>query len=128
VEKDAIATPRAIAVVVLSAVASGIGAFGGRPVGFVVGIVAALVAWVIGSGIIFFVRTKLLPEPDTKADLGELLRTLGFAASPGILHVASVIPMLGAIVRLVVMVWQIVATVIAVRCALDHRTTEKASA
>jgi hypothetical protein len=126
VEHDQNATGQAMAVIVLAAVASGIGALGGGPVGFIMGIVSALIAWFIWAGIIFLVGTKLMPEPATKADLGQLLRTLGFAASPGILNVLAIIPLFGWLVRIGVMLWQIVATVIAVRQALDYQTTGKA--
>jgi hypothetical protein len=98
----------------------------GGPVGFVMGIVSALVAWFIWAGIIYLVGTRVMPEPATKADLGQLLRTLGFAASPGVLNVLCIIPFFGWLVRIGVMVWQIVATVIAVRQALDYQTTGKA--
>jgi hypothetical protein len=67
-----------------------------------------------------------MPEPETQADLGQLLRTMGFAASPGVLNVLGIIPILGWIVRVAVMIWQLVAMVIAVRAALDYKTTGKA--
>ena len=86
VEHDESATPQAMAVVALSVIASGIGTAGfGGSRGLVGGLVAAAVGWVVWAGIIFVVGTKLLPEPSTKADFGQLLRTIGFAASPGIL-------------------------------------------
>ena len=126
VEHDQNALGQAIGVVVLSAVASGIGSLGGGPRGMVMGIVFALVGWFIWAGIIFLVGTKVMPEPETRADLGQLLRTMGFAASPGVLNVLGIIPILGWIVRFIVMIWQLVAMVIAVRAALDYKTTGKA--
>jgi hypothetical protein len=126
VEHDPNATAQAMGVVALTAVASGIGSLGAGSAGFLMGIVSALMAWVIWSGIIFLVGTKLMPEPQTKADIGQVLRALGFAASPGVLNVLGIVPLFGWIVRLAVMVWQIVATVIAVRQALDYQTTGKA--
>jgi hypothetical protein len=126
VEHDQNATGQAMGVVILSAVASGVGAIGGGPMGFLWGIISALVAWFIWAGIIFLVGTKLMPEPQTKAEIGQLLRTLGFAASPGVLNVLGIIPLLGWVVRIAVMIWQIIATVIAVRQALDYQTTGKA--
>jgi hypothetical protein len=126
VEHDPNALGQAIGVVVLSALASGIGSLGGGPTGMVMGIVFALVGWFIWAGIIFLVGTKVMPEPETRADLGQLLRTMGFAASPGVLNVLGIIPILGWIVRFAVMIWQLVAMVIAVRAALDYKTTGKA--
>jgi hypothetical protein len=126
VENDPNAMGQAIGVVVLAAVASGIGSLGGGLSGMATGVVTALVGWFIWAGIIFLVGTKVMPEPQTKADLGQLLRTMGFAASPGVFNVLGIIPILGWIVRIGVMLWQLVAMVIAVKAALDYQKTEKA--
>jgi hypothetical protein len=126
VEHDQNAMGQAIGVIVLSAVASGIGSLGGGLSGLVTGIVLALVGWFIWAGIIFLVGTKVMPEPQTKADLGQLLRTMGFAASPGVFNVLGIIPVFGWLVRIGVMLWQLVAMIIAVRAALDYQKTEKA--
>jgi hypothetical protein len=125
VEADRSATPQALAVVVLSAVAGGIGVGAGIR-GLVVGTLAGLVGWAAWAWLIYFIGTRWLPEPDTKADIGELLRTIGFATSPGILRVAGIVPVLGAIVFVVSAVWTLVAVVIAVRQALDYRSTGRA--
>ncbi len=127
VEHDQDALPQAMGVVALSVIASGIGSFGfGGIRGMLGGLFAAAVSWFIWAGIIFLIGTKVMPEPQTKSDLGELLRTIGFAATPGILNVFAIIPILGWLVRLVVWVWQLAAMVVAVRQALDYKTTGKA--
>jgi hypothetical protein len=126
VEADPNALGQAIGVVVLTAVASGIGSLGRGFSGLTTGIILALVGWFIWAGIIYLVGTKVMPEPQTKTDLGQLLRTMGFAASPGVLNVLGIIPLLGWIVRFGVMIWQLVAMVIAVKAALDYEKTEKA--
>ena len=126
VEADPNALGQAIGVVVLSAVASGIGALGGGISGLMIGIFAALVGWFVWAGIIFLVGTKIMPEPQTKADLGQLLRTMGFAASPGVFNILGIIPFFGWIVRFAVMIWQLIAMVIAVRAALDYQNAVKA--
>jgi hypothetical protein len=125
VEADRSATPQALAVVVLSAVAGGIG-MGAGIRGLVVGTIAGLVGWAAWAWLIYFIGTRWLPEPDTKADIGELLRTIGFATSPGILRVAGIVPILGPIVIVVSAVWTLVAVVVAVRQALDYRSTGRA--
>jgi len=127
VEHDPNAMGQAIGVVVLSAVASGIGSLGGGISGMITGIVFALLGWFLWAGIIFLVGTKVMPEPQTKADLGQLLRTMGFAASPGVFNVLGIIPLIGWLVRVAVMLWQLVAMVVAVRAALDYQKTEKAA-
>jgi RsiW-degrading membrane proteinase PrsW (M82 family) len=72
------------------------------------------------------VGTKLLPEPQTSSDPGELLRTIGFSSAPGIIRVLGIIPGLAAIVFLVAGIWMLIAMVIAVRQALDYESTWRA--
>jgi hypothetical protein len=127
VEADRTATPQALAVVVLAAVAGGIGAGAGL-LGLVVGTVLLLVGWAAWAWLIYIIGTRWLPEPDTRADTGELLRTMGFATSPGLLRVLGIVPVLGPLVNVVTAVWTLVAMVIAVRQALDYRSTGRAVA
>ena len=84
VEADKSAMPQAMGVVVLSSVAAGIGSIGtGGAGGILMGIIASLAGWYIWAYLTYLIGTKLLPEPQTKADYGELLRTVGFSSSPG---------------------------------------------
>jgi len=127
VEADATATTQAMVVVVLSSIAQGIaGLTQGGVLGFVVGAVGALIGWFIWAFLVYIIGTKLLPEPQTRSDLGELLRTTGFSASPGLLRVLGVIPLLGGLIMLAVSVWMLVAMIIAVRQALDYQSTGRA--
>jgi hypothetical protein len=127
VEADRDATGQAMAVVVMSAVAAGIGTPGsGDLLGIVGGTIMALVGWFIWAFLTYFIGTRLLPEPQTKADYGELLRTIGFASAPGLIRVFGVIPGLGALLFLVAAIWMLVAMVIAVRQALDYTSTPRA--
>ena len=125
VEADRSATPQALGVVVLASVAGGIGVGAGLR-GLVVGTLGGLVGWAVWAWLIYFIGTRWLPEPDTRADFGELLRTLGFATAPGILRVVGPVPVLGPIVFIVTLVWMLVAVIIAVRQALDYRSTVRA--
>lgn len=124
VEADTGAMGQATAVVVLSAVAAGVGT--GRLGGVLLGSVAALVSWYVWAYLTYWIGTRLLPERETRATLGELLRTIGFASSPGLLRVVGVIPGLRGLVFLVAAIWMLVAMVIAVRQALDYRSTRRA--
>ena len=126
VEADRDATGQAMAVVVMSAVAAGIGLGSGGLLGIVGGTIVALVGWCIWAFLTYFIGTRLLPEPQTKADYGELLRTIGFASAPGLIRVFGVIPGFGAILFSVAGIWMLVATVIAVRQALDYTSTPRA--
>ena len=127
VEADTSATRQALAVVVLVALATGIGAIGsGGAVGFVVGIAAAIGLWALWAWITYFVGTTILKTAATKADWGQLARTLGFAQSPGVFKVIGFIPVLGPIVFGIASIWQLVAMVIAIRQALDYTSTWRA--
>ena len=127
VEADKSALGQAMAVVVISSVAAGLGMISQVGVkGIFVGAVTALIGWYIWAYLTYFIGTKLLPEPQTKADYGELLRTIGFSSAPGFIRVLGIIPVLGGIVFFVASVWMLVAMVIAVRQALDYSGTLRA--
>ena len=127
VEADKGAMRQAMGVVVLSSIAAGIGSIGrGGFGGILIGTIAALIGWYVWAYLTYFIGTKFLPEPQTSADHGELLRTIGFASSPGLIRVLGVIPGLGALVFTVASIWMLVAMVIAVRQALDYKSTLRA--
>ncbi len=127
VEADKSALPQAMGVVVLSSVAAGIGSTSKAGfLGMLIGVVAALVGWYIWAYLTYFIGTRLLPEPQTKADHGELLRTIGFSSSPGLIRVLGVIPGMQSIVFPIAAIWMLVAMVIAVRQALDYSSTLRA--
>ena len=127
VEADTTATGQAATVVVISSVAAGIGAIGYAGFsGIIVGTITALISWLVWAYIIYLIGTKLLPEQQTSADHGELLRTIGFASSPGVIRVAGIIPFLSGIVNLAANIWMLIAMVIAVRQALDYNSTGRA--
>jgi len=129
VEADKGAMGQAMGVVILSSVAAGIGSIGTSGIkGLIFGTILALVGWFIWSYLTFAIGTKLLAEPQTKADYGELLRTIGFSSSPGVLRVFGIIPMLGNILNIICGIWMLVAMVIAVRQALDYKSTLRAVA
>jgi hypothetical protein len=116
-------------VVILSSVAAGIGSLGLQPVGFggiFIGTVSALLGWAVWAGLTYYIGTRIMPEPQTRSDYGELLRTIGFASSPGILRILGIVPGLMGIVFVATGIWMLVATVIAVRQALDYHSTWRA--
>ena len=130
VEADTGATGQAMLVVVLSSGAAGIGSVGGGAglKGLLLGALSALTAWYIWAFLTYFIGTRLLPESQTEADVGQLLRTTGFSSSPGLLRILGILPGLTGIVFLGCHVWMLVAMVIAVRQALDYHGTGRAIA
>lgn len=127
VEADTTATNQALTVVVISSAAAGIGnvAHGGA-MGAILGVVGALIGWAVFAGLTYLIGTKVFPEAQTKADWGELLRTLGFASAPGVLRIFLFIPIAGPLIGLVAGIWMLVTGVIAVRQALDYTSTWRA--
>ena len=127
VEADRGAFGQAMTVVVLSSIAAGIGSIAkGGLGGIFIGTIAALIGWYLWAYLTYFIGTKLLPEPQTKADHGELLRTIGFSSSPGLIRVFGIIPGLGMIVFSAASMWMLVAMIIAVKQALDYKSTLRA--
>src|SRR4030042_6552627 len=127
VEADTGALGQAMLIVVLSSLAAGIGTFqhGGLN-GMLIGTIGALIGWYIWAYLTYFIGTKILPEQQTSATSGELLRTIGFSSSPGIIRVLGIIPGIAKIVMLGASIWMLVAMVIAVRQALDYKSTFRA--
>ena len=129
VEADASATGQAVGVVVLASVAGGIGLLGlgaQTAQSLVAGIVGSLIAWMAWAALTYLIGTRLLPEPQTRADVGELLRTIAFASAPGVLRMFGVIPVLGLTVYAIASIWMLLAMVVAVRQALDYKSTTRA--
>ena len=129
VEADRAATPQAFAVVLIVAVAAGIGSFHNGGFG---GIATSAVAWLVGwyawARTTWWIGTRLLPGPETHADTGELLRTLGFSTSPGVLLPLALYEPLAATVFLLCGLWMLAGMVVAVRQALDYRGSLRAIA
>jgi hypothetical protein len=127
VERDPAALGQAVGVLVLASVSSGIGwIFYGGLTGIVTNAFFSILGLVVWSVIIWLVGTKLMPEPTTKADFPETFRVLGFAAAPGLLSFVTIIPILGWLLLLAIIVWQIAAMIVAVKAVLDYSTVGKA--
>jgi len=127
VEADAAAFPQAMVVVLLSSLAAGLAMLGQLGfIGLVINALATLAAWYIWAFVTYFVGTRVLPEPQTSADHGELLRVLGFAATPGLIRVFGIVPALAELSFFVANVWMLATMVVAVRQALDYSGTIRA--
>ena len=126
VEADQAATGQAALVVILAAVASGVA---GLRLGFGIVtwmIIASLIGWVVWALLTYVIGARLMPEPTTRADLGQLLRVVGFASAPGVLAILAILPFFGGLIRFAVSVWQLAAMVVGVRQALDYSSTGRA--
>jgi hypothetical protein len=128
VEADTSLTQEALMVVILVSIASGVGGFlagviggdiGAAVLGLILGVVMGVLGYYIWAYVTYFVGTNLF---DGTADVGEMLRTLGYASGPRVLGVLAFIPCLGPLAALVGALWALVAGVVAVRQALDFDT------
>jgi len=121
IEADRAATPQAFGVVVLASIAAGLGSLennGWSGMGWIVA--AALVGWLVWAWLACLIGTRILPRAETRSNLGELLRTIGFASAPGILLVLALVPFLAVFVYPVCGLWMWIAMIVAVRQALDY--------
>jgi hypothetical protein len=129
VEADRRATLHAGLTVVLASIGEGVAlrASGGLT-NVVLMSAVALTGWAAWALLTFEVGARLLPGARTHSDVGELLRTLGFAAAPGLIAYLSLVPGLMMPVLLISRAWMLLAMVVAVRQALDYTSTWRAVA
>ena len=126
VEKDKKFNDQAMMTVVLVSVVQGFMIAGFAPIALVQGILGSLIRFLIWAFFIAFVGTRILPEPETESNTGELIRTLGFAYAPGLLVVFKIFPIISSFIDPVVTILQLAAMTIAVRQALDFNSTVRA--
>lgn len=127
VEADHHAVWQALAVVVLAAGAASAGRQVLDPIErWWSSVVMGVGGWCVWSWLTYLIGTRLLPEPQTTAGVGELFRTVGFATAPGVLRVLGVVPGLAGVVFAATALWMVAAMVVAVRQALDYESTGRA--
>ena len=126
VEADQSATLQAALVVVLSSLAAGVGALSLGASNFLMAPLLSLVSWYIWAYLIYLIGVKLFPEPNTKADHGQLLRTIGFSSAPGLIRVFGFTPELMTVTFIGSSFWMLACMVVGVRQALDYKSLWKA--
>jgi hypothetical protein len=124
IEHDPSATSQAAIIVAIVALLNGIGsgiAANLNPQGggsfflnFILILVWTFIGWAIWSGVTYLVGTSVFGG---KADMGEMLRVIGFAQAPQVLGIIPCVGIIGAI-------WSLVAGFIAVRQGLDLDNTK----
>ena len=122
---------QALGVVLLSSLAAGFGASGWegpRLITLVTVSAIALMTWLAWAALILYIGGIVLPERQTRVDYGELVRTTGFAATPGLFQVFALFTPIAVPIFIASWVWMIAAMVVAVRQALDFTSTWRALA
>lgn len=126
VEAERPAAYQALSIVLLSSLAAGIGAGGAdgpsaRSIAILT--VVALASWLAWAGLILQIGGRLFPERHTRVDYGQLVRTVGFAAAPGMIQVMGLFTSIRPLVFVIAWMWMLAAMIVAVRQALDYRST-----
>jgi len=78
--------------------------------GFIGALLSVLIGWFLWSAVTWFVGTRFFKG---EADLGQMLRVIGFAYTPMVL---SIIPCIGGVIGII---WAFLAGFIAIRQGLD---------
>ncbi len=131
IERDPTAMGQAVGIIALAALASNLGQIWRLGFGvMLIGVCSSLVGYVLWAVVVWLAGTKLMPDPATKADFAETFRTIAFAASPGLIGVVTIVPLLGWMLMFlltpIIWVWSMAAMVVAVRSVLDYSETFKA--
>lgn len=121
VEHDETATGQAAMVVAIVAVCAAIGGAGDGGGGIIAGPISALVGWLLWSGVTYLIGTRVFKGDAT---WGELLRTIGFAHTPGVLMLFAGFGLIGGLASAAAGIWTLIAGIIAIRQALDVSTGE----
>lgn len=125
IEADRSAIGQALLVVLLSSAAAGIASGAGawpRAATFLPVTIIALVSWLLWAMLVYQIGGRILPEPETRVDFLQVLRTLGFAAAPGLIQALGAVPALTRVVFALSWIRMLAAMVTAVRHALDYRS------
>ena len=128
VETDSNANLQAIGIVILSSLGAALGSGVTRLFDIAALLVFALATWIVWVLLTLLIGTKLLPGNQTNADFGQILRTTGFSATPGILRALGFLPDIGWYIFAAATLWMLFTFVVAIRQALDYTSTGRALA
>ena len=131
IEADQHANMQSVLVVSAVCLAAGFAAMVSGRAGlgaWVSGVIISLGAWVVWAGFIASVGTITLREPQTRSNLPELLRVLGFATAPGVFVALAALAPAAPLGIGLVAIWVLAASVVAVRQALDYLDLRRALA
>jgi hypothetical protein len=133
VEADTSLNNQALLVVIIGALASGVGAllggaysffwgagFGPAIINMVVSILVVVIGYFLWVYVTRYVATRFFGGT---GDAGELRRTLGYAMTPQVLNILVFIPCLG-VISLIAWIWTLAAGFIAVREGMELENTK----
>ena len=94
--------------------------------GFVAGAIMMLGGWLLWVSLIATTRHHGARRTANAQQRARALRTLGYAAAPGVFLAFAAMRAASPFVIAIVSIWMIAAAVVAVRQALDYRSTGRA--
>lgn len=120
-EGDPDSLKQSVMVAGLVALAGGIGAvFSAQLVVLPLMVVALAVSWLLYAALVWVLGTRLLAEPATHAEFSDVIRALGFAMAPGVLHVLAFLPLIGGLASPVGNLWSLAASIVLMRRVLSY--------
>jgi hypothetical protein len=131
IEADRGAALQSLLVVVMAAVGGGVGVVGlglTGVAGFMAGMVVVLGGWLLWITFTSALGTITMAEPQTRSSTSEVMRTVSFAMAPGVLLAFAALKPAAPAVIAIVLAWIIAGSVVAMRQALDYRSTGRAVA
>lgn len=119
---------QAMASVVLAAFGAGVGHYAtGGLVGIFAMMISALIGWYVWAYLAYLIGVSFYPGEVEDPALGDMLRTMGFAAAPGVLRVLAAVPGASLLVEIGVGAWMVVAAVVAVQHTLGYPEVRRAA-
>jgi len=119
IELDPKATGQAAIVVIVASILSGIGTgFGANSFvsGFLASLLFTIVSWYLWAAVTLFIGTRIY---DGQANMGEMLRVIGYAQAPRAFNFFAFIPIVGWVIPLLTLFWVLAASFMAIREGLD---------
>jgi hypothetical protein len=114
-------TNEALTVVVASTALAAIGSLTGGLRGLLAALIAGIVGYYLWAWITKMVGANFFQG---SGDMGQLLRTLGYASAPRALGLLGIVPCVGSIALLISFVWTLATGILAVREAHVVDTTK----
>ena len=81
------------------------------------GVANAVFGWLLWTGVILLIARLFGHRRDGRS----LLRPLGFAAAPNVLLILGLLPAIGSVLRIIVVVWSLATTAIALEAVFTMR-------
>ena len=84
------------------------------------------IGWYVWAFTTYFVGARFFPESKEPVERRAVYRAMGFATAPGLLRIFGLVPGVGGFIVLLVSVWVVAASVIAVQKAFKYTSTWRA--